>query len=81
MPTAAYRAGNFAGAITGASPSARILSGNTILAGMIYDPLSVQNVNGQVVRTQFPNNMIPHERFDNGCPGNPEPDSEPDQWQ
>lgn len=63
VPTAAYRAGNFAGAITGASVGKDPL-GNTIMAGMIYDPLSVQNVNGQLVRTQFPNNVIPHERFD-----------------
>jgi Carboxypeptidase regulatory-like domain/TonB dependent receptor-like, beta-barrel len=63
VPTAAYRTGNFAGAITGANLGRDPL-GNTILEGMIYDPLSVQNVNGQLVRTQFPNNVIPAERFD-----------------
>jgi hypothetical protein len=63
VPTAAYRAGNFAGAITGANLGKDPL-GNTILEGMIYDPLSVRNVNGQLVRTQFPNNVIPAERFD-----------------
>jgi hypothetical protein len=63
VPTAAYRAGNFAGAITGANLGKDPL-GNTILEGMIYDPLSVQNVNGQLVRTQFPNNVIPAERMD-----------------
>jgi hypothetical protein len=63
VPTAAYRAGNFAGALTGANLGKDPL-GNTILEGMIYDPLSVQNVNGQLVRTQFPNNVIPKERFD-----------------
>ncbi|HEV3330450.1 MAG TPA: TonB-dependent receptor [Bryobacteraceae bacterium] len=63
VPTAAYRAGNFAGAITGGSLGKDPL-GNTIMAGMIYDPLSVQNVNGQLVRTQFPNNVIPTMRFD-----------------
>jgi hypothetical protein len=63
VPTAAYRAGNFAGAITGANLGKDPL-GNTILEGMIYDPLSVQNVNGQLVRTQFSNNVIPRERFD-----------------
>ncbi|MBV9506081.1 MAG: carboxypeptidase regulatory-like domain-containing protein, partial [Acidobacteriia bacterium] len=63
VPTAAYRAGNFAGAITGANLGADPL-GNTILEGMIYDPLTAQNVNGQLVRTQFPNNVIPASRFD-----------------
>jgi hypothetical protein len=63
VPTAAYRAGNFAGAITGANLGKDPL-GNTILEGMIYDPQTVQNVNGQLVRTQFPNNVIPGARFD-----------------
>jgi hypothetical protein len=63
VPTAAYRAGNFVGAITGANLGKDPL-GNTILEGMIYDPLSVENVNGQLVRTQFPNNVIPAARFD-----------------
>lgn len=63
VPTAAYRAGNFAGAITGANLGPDPL-GNTILEGMIYDPQSVQNVNGQRVRTQFPNNVIPQARMD-----------------
>ncbi len=63
VPTAAYREGNFAGAITGANLGKDPL-GNTILEGMIYDPLTVQNVNGQLVRTQFSNNIIPAVRFD-----------------
>jgi len=63
VPTAAYRAGNFAGAMTGANLGADPL-GNSIIEGMIYDPLSVQNVNGQLVRTQFPNNVIPQQRMD-----------------
>ena len=63
VPTAAYREGNFAGAITGGVVGTDPL-GNSIRAGMIYDPLSVQNVNGQLVRTQFPNNFIPPERRD-----------------
>jgi len=63
VPTAAYRAGNFAGALTGVSLGSDPL-GNNIVEGMIYDPLSVQNVNGQLVRTQFPNNTIPAARMD-----------------
>ncbi|PWU07916.1 MAG: hypothetical protein C5B51_08705 [Terriglobia bacterium] len=63
VPTAAYRTGDFGGAITGANLGRDPL-GNTILEGMIYDPLTAQNVNGQLVRTQFPNNVIPSARFD-----------------
>jgi hypothetical protein len=63
VPTAAYRAGNFAGAITGANLGNDPLN-NPIQEGMIYDPLSVQNVGGQLVRTQFPNNVIPFARQD-----------------
>ena len=63
VPTAAYRNGNFAGAITGANLGTDPL-GAAILEGMIYDPLSVRTVNGQQVRTQFPNNFIPADRRD-----------------
>src|SRR5579872_6876514 len=63
VPTAAYRSGNFAGALTGVNLGMDPL-GNPIQEGMIYDPASVQNVNGQLVRTQFPNNVIPQARFD-----------------
>jgi hypothetical protein len=31
----------------------------------IYDPASTRVVNGQLVRTQFPNNVIPHDRIAN----------------
>jgi hypothetical protein len=64
VPTAAYRAGNFAGALTGVNTGVKDPLGNPILEGMIYDPQSGQNVNGQIVRTQFPNNVIPSDRFD-----------------
>ncbi len=63
VPTAAYRNGDFSKAITGANLGTDPL-GATILEGMIYDPLSVRNVNGQLVRTQFPGNIIPQDRFD-----------------
>src|SRR5208283_3280237 len=63
VPTAAYRAGNFAGAITGGTAGTDPL-GNPIRAGMIYDPKTEQTVNGQIVRTAFPGNIIPLQRFD-----------------
>ena len=81
VPTAAYRVGNFAGAITGASLWARIRSVITIFAGMIYDPKTEQTVNGQVVRTAVCGQHHPVHAVGPGCPGDPEPDSQPDQWQ
>ena len=63
VPTAAYRGGNFAGAITGGSLGNDPL-GNPIFAGAIYDPKTERTVNGQVVRLQFPGNIIPASRMD-----------------
>ena len=67
LPKICERAGNFAGAITGVNLGKDPL-GNTIMEGMIYDPLSAQVVNGQLVRTQFMNNAVPKERFDAQVP-------------
>jgi len=63
VPTAAYRAGNFQGAITGGVLTTDPL-GAPIRAGTIYDPKSEQTVNGQIVRTAFQNNTIPTSRMD-----------------
>ena len=63
VPTAAYRAGNFAGALTGRTLGTDPL-GNTILEGAIYDPKTARTVNGQSVETAFPGNVIPASRFD-----------------
>ena len=63
VPTAAYRAGNFATALTGRNLGTDPL-GNTIADGMIYDPLITATVGGVPVRTQFVGNVIPLARFD-----------------
>src|SRR5262245_45375706 len=63
VPTAAYRAGNFASALTGRTLGTDPL-GRTILEGQIFDPLTTRPVNGQRVRDPFPNNIIPSERLD-----------------
>ena len=63
VPTADYRSGNFAGAITGRSAGNDPL-GRAMLEGMIFDPKSVQTVNGQQVRDQFPLNIVPFTRQD-----------------
>ena len=63
VPTAAYRAGNFATALTGRTLGTDPL-GRTIAEGAIYDPNTARSVNGQIVRDPFVGNMIPAARFD-----------------
>src|SRR6202158_5664689 len=58
VPTAAYRAGNFATAITGRSAGNDPL-GRAMLEGMIFNPTSQRPVNGQQIRDQFAGNLIP----------------------
>jgi hypothetical protein len=66
IPTAAYMGGNFGAAITAAGN--HVLgtdpTGATIYANEIFDPATARTVNGQVVTSQFPNNMIPTSRMD-----------------
>lgn len=62
IPTAAMTKGDFSsllGSQIGTDPL-----GNPILSGEIFDPASTRTVNGQLVRTPFPNNIIPSNRFD-----------------
>jgi hypothetical protein len=63
VPTDAYRAGDFSGAITGRNLGSDPL-GRPILEGMIYNPATTRTVSGQSVRDQFPNNMIPASQMD-----------------
>ena len=63
VPTAAYRAGDFSSALTGRNLGTDPL-GRTILEGQIFDPATMQIVNGQLVRDPFPGNIIPPERLD-----------------
>ncbi len=61
VPTAAYEAGNFATATpTGSAPIGTDPLGRPIYQGEIYDPSSTFAApNGQMVRNQFPNQIIP----------------------
>jgi hypothetical protein len=63
MPTVAMKNGDFSQALTsrvlGTNPA-----GGPILENMIFDPLTETNVNGQVTRNPFPNNMIEPGRLD-----------------
>ena len=61
VPTAAYRAGDFATALTGRTLTA---GGVSYLEGAIYDPATQATVNNQVVRSPFPGNIIPLTRID-----------------
>ena len=63
VPTAAYRAGNFAAAQTGRNLGNDPL-GRAIIEGTIFDPATARNVNGQVIRDAFTNNTIPTARLD-----------------
>src|SRR5262249_49485188 len=63
VPTDAYRAGNFASALTGRTLGTDPL-GRPILEGQIFDPATTRNVNGFLVRDPFPDNIIPAVRFD-----------------
>jgi len=80
VPTAAYRAGNFSGLLTGryvpatgGTPATTTTNamvdalGNVIPEGGIYDPRTEQLVNGVRVRTQFVGNLIPVARFDSSA--------------
>ena len=63
VPTAAYRQGNFAAALTGKTLTDPT-TGQQFPENGIYDPQSTQTVNGLVVRTLFPGNIIPQSRID-----------------
>ncbi len=63
VPTLAYRDGNFSSAIDGKNLGTDPL-GRPIVEGTIYDPLTKQTVNGQIVTNPFPNNTIPKTRLD-----------------
>lgn len=64
VPTAAYRGGDFNGALTGRNLATDPL-GRAILEGTIYDP-ATQGLapNGAIIRNPFPSNAIPVTRFD-----------------
>jgi hypothetical protein len=64
VPTAAYRAGNFAGALTGRTLGTDP-TGAAIMENVIYDPATnFAASNGSIVRTPFPGNIIPASRID-----------------
>jgi hypothetical protein len=64
VPTPAYRAGNFATALTGRVLGTDVL-GRPIPEGAIFDPRTERLAStGQVVRDQFPANQVPAPRQD-----------------
>ncbi len=67
VPTAAYRMGDFSGAIAAAGNKPITLADGTPVgynANQIFDPGSLHTVNGQPVANPFPNNMIPITQLD-----------------
>jgi hypothetical protein len=63
VPTDAYRAGDFSKAITGRALGNDPL-GRALVEGQIFDPNTARTVNGQLIRDQFPSNVIPAARID-----------------
>src|SRR5205085_9433865 len=63
VPTSAYRAGDFSAALTGKTLTDPT-SGLTFPENGIYDPTTTQTVNGRVMRTLFPGNVVPKNMFD-----------------
>jgi hypothetical protein len=65
VPTAAYRAGNFASAITTGRALTTDPLGRPVMEGEIFDPATTRALaTGQVVRDPFPGNIINAARFD-----------------
>jgi hypothetical protein len=63
VPTLDMRNGNFSEILTGRN-LATDTQGNAIMENTVYDPATLQTVNGKQVTTPFPGNMIPQTRFD-----------------
>jgi hypothetical protein len=63
IPTAAQINGNFS-QLLGSTTVGTDSAGNAIKQGTIFDPASTRTVNGGLVRTPFPGNIIPASRFD-----------------
>jgi hypothetical protein len=65
VPSQAFRNGDFSSILTGQMINVTDPTGKTvsIAANTIFDPASQTTVNGQGVRTPFPNNMIPASRI------------------
>ncbi len=61
VPTAGYRVGNFAQALTARNAT---VGGVTYREGTIFDPATQATVAGRTSRTAFVNNTIPVARFD-----------------
>jgi Carboxypeptidase regulatory-like domain len=73
VPTAAYRQGDFSSALhatstNGSGPTVTLTdptSGYTFLQNQIFDPQTTfTDANGRLMRTPFPNNVIPTNRLD-----------------
>lgn len=66
MPIVAERQGDFSSLLTatGNKVIGTDSSGANILNQMIYDPASNYTLNGNILRTPFPNNVIPQSRLD-----------------
>ena len=62
LPTTPMRAGDFSQILTGRNLGSDV-TGAAILENVVYDPATAHSVNGNVVTTPFPGNIIPTPRI------------------
>jgi len=62
LPTTAMRTGDFSQILTGKNVGSDV-TGTAILENVIYDPNTARSVNGNVVTSPFPGNIIPQNRI------------------
>jgi hypothetical protein len=67
IPTDAQRAGDFSASLGASTGVINPCTGDFVLKGQIFDPLTTKNVNGQNCRTPFAGNKIPANRYDNAA--------------
>lgn len=63
-PTDAQRAGDYSPALGASTGVTNPCTGDPVLKGQIFDPLTTKTINGQVCRTPFIGNKIPTTRLD-----------------
>jgi hypothetical protein len=64
VPTDAQRAGDFSASLGGPTGVTNPCTGEPVLKGQIFDPLTTRTVDGKNCRTPFAGNKIPANRFD-----------------
>jgi hypothetical protein len=64
IPTMPQRTGDFSASLGASLGVTNPCTGEPVLRGQIFDPLTTKTVNGQTCRSPFPGNKIPSNRLD-----------------